>query len=210
MRAFALPLALSLMTAVPLAAQAPATPQAPAPKPAAPAPAAPAPAAPASKFQDGMKYAYVNIQRIAAESNEGKALAERGKALQDQKVKELNEKNKALQTAQQKLDQGGSVLNEAARAQLASEIERQQRDIQRFTEDAQQDVQSLQQQLQEDFMRRLNPVIDKVAKEKQLHMVFSVADSGLIWADPQLLDLTGDVIKSFDATGAAPRTAPAK
>ena len=83
------------------------------------------------------------------------------KALNDQKVRELNEKNKALQSVQQKLESGGSVLNDTARAQLQAEIERQQRDIQRFTEDAQQDLQALQQQLQEEFTRKLNPVLEQ-------------------------------------------------
>jgi Skp family chaperone for outer membrane proteins len=122
----------------------------------------------ARQVPDGLKYAYIRIDRIAAESGEGKVLNDRVKALNDQKVRELNEKNKALQSVQQKLDSGGSVLNDTARAQLQAEVERQQRDIQRFTEDAQQDLQALQQQLQEEFTRKLNPILDKVAKEKQV------------------------------------------
>jgi Skp family chaperone for outer membrane proteins len=193
-------------------APAPARPAGQAPAPAAPRPAAPAPApaaAPAPppvKFQDGLKYAYIRIDRIAAESGAGKTLNDRVKALNDQKVRELNDKNKALQTVQQKLESGGSVLNDTARAQLQAEVERQQRDIQRFTEDAQQDLQALQQQLQEEFTRTLNPILDKVAKEKQVHMVFNATESGLVWADPSM-DLTTDVIKALDS--AAPVAAPA-
>ena len=134
-------------------------------------------------------------------------LNERVKALNDQKVRELNDKNKALQSAQQKLESGGSVLNDTARAQLQAEVERQQRDIQRFTEDAQQDLQALQQQLQEEFTRKLNPVLDKVAKEKQVHMVFNATESGLVWADPTM-DLTGDIIKALDAAGGSPHRRP--
>ncbi len=211
MRVFAAALALSMtLVAIPTFAQgaapAPARPAAP---PAAAAPQAPP--APQPKFQEGLKYAYINVQRIAAESTDGKAATDRVKALNDQKVKELNDKNRQMQAAQQKLDQGGSVLSDAARAQLQAEIERLQRDIQRFTEDAQQDVQALQQQLQEDFQRKLNPVIDRVAREKQVHMVFSAADSGLVWADPGL-DLTSDVIRAFDTSApsaARPAAAPA-
>lgn len=195
---------------------APAAPRPTAPRPAAPAAPRPAPAAPVAQappppvvpFQDGLKYAYLRIDRIAAESVEGRAANDRVKALNDQKVRELNEKNKALQSAQQKLDQGGTVLNDNARAQLTTEIERQQRDIQRFTEDAQQDVQALQQQLQEDFQRKLNPIVDRVAREKQVHMVFSAADSGLVWADPTM-DLTADVIRAFDGTATAKPAAAA-
>jgi outer membrane protein len=161
------------------------------------------PAAPPAKFQDGLKYAYVRIDRIAAESTAGKSLNERVKALNDQKVRELNDKNKALQSAQQKLESGGSVLSETARGQLQAEVERQQRDIQRFTEDAQQDLQALQQQLQEEFTRTLNPVLDRVAREKQVHMVFNATESGLVWADPTM-DLTTDIIKALDSSPAAP------
>jgi len=189
--------------------------QTPAPRPTAPAPAAPRPAAPppapaaalapappAVPFQMGLKYAYINVQQIAAESIEGRAANERVKALNDQKVKELNDRNRALQATQQKIDQGGTVLNDTARGQLQADLERQQRDLQRFTEDAQQDVAALQQQLQEEFQRKLNPIIDRVAKEKQVHMIFSAGDSGLVWADPSL-NLTGDVIKAFDSAGPA-------
>src|SRR5688500_2986062 len=127
MRVFAVGLTLSaVLTAGAAFAQAPAPapatqkPAAPAPAPATQKPAAPAPAtqkpvasAPApltSAFGAGLKYAYVNLQQVAAESSEGKAAAEKIKAFNDQKVKELNEKNRVLQAAQQKLEQGGSVL----------------------------------------------------------------------------------------------------
>src|SRR4029453_1865787 len=99
-------------------APAPAAPRPAAPGAGAPAAAAPAPVAPPPKFQDGLKYAYIRIDRIAAESGEGKLLNDRVKALNDQKVRELNEKNKALQSAQAKLESGGNVLNDNTRAQL--------------------------------------------------------------------------------------------
>jgi outer membrane protein len=219
MRVFAAALTLGvvLLAGGAVSAQAPAAPR-PAAPPAAPRPAAPAPAAaqPAvaplpPPFQEGLKYAYVQLPRVAAESNEGKAAAARLKEFQDQKVTEVNNKNKALQAAQQKLEQGGSVMSDAARTQLQTEIERQQRDIQRFTEDAQQDVTNFTQQVQVDFNNKLNPIVDRVAREKQVHFVFSAQDAGLIWADPTM-DLTSDVIKAFNtpATTAKPAAAPAK
>ena len=192
---------------------APAGQQKPAPAPPATAPR-PAPAAPAAppelkpRFQDGMKYAYVNVQAVAAGSVEGRVAAEKIKVLQEQKSRELQEKNKSLQGDQQKLDQGGSVLSDSARAQLTASIERQQRDLQRFTEDAQQEVQQLAEQVEGEFNRKLTPVIDKVAKSKGVHFVFNAAQSGLIWAEPGM-DLTAEVIQAFDSPGAAAAPAPA-
>ena len=189
-------------------AAAPASAQAPPPAEPVQAPAPQAPRA----VPAGTRYAFVNIQRIAAESADGKVATAKVQALNQQKVAELSEKNKQLQTAQQKFESCGSVMSDAARAQLQKEIERLQVDIQRFTEDAQQDVTTLQNQLQEEFQRRLTPVIGLVAVEKNLHLLFSVADSGLVWADPSL-DITTEVIQKFDAstkTAAAPAAPTAK
>jgi outer membrane protein len=208
-------LAIILASGITLAAgdtyaQAPAA-QAPAPatqKPPAPATQKPAtPAPPAARFQDGFKYAYVNLQVVAAQSNDGKAAAEKLKALQDSKARELQDKQKTLQAAQQKLDSGGSVLSEAARAQLQTDIERQQRDLQRQSEDAQQDVQTLAQQVEEDFFRKAQTVVAKVAQDKKVDFVFNAAQSGLIWAEPTM-DLTSEVIAAMNST-AKPAAAPA-
>ena len=189
-------------------APAPAAPATQKPAAPAPAPATQKPAAPAPKFQDGLKYAYVNMQRVAAESSDGKAAAEKLKAFQDQKGRELQDRQKTLQAAQQKLESGGSVLSEAARAQLQSEIERQTRDLQRLSEDAQQDVQKLAQDVEEQFTRAVLPVVGKVAQDKQVHFVFNAAQSGLIWAE-QGMDLTTEVIAAMNSGGGKPAPAAA-
>ena len=203
MRAFVVAAALSLvLAAAPTFAQAPAA--APPPPPAAQA--APAPEAP---FPTGAKYAFINIQRVAAESAQGKSLSQRVQALNNQKVTELNDKNKALQASQQKLDSGASVLSDAARAQLEKDIDRQQTDIQRFTDDAQKDVQELQNELQLEFQQKLGPIVQAIFNEKKLEILFSATDAGVLIADPGL-DLTTEVIRRFDAANpASAASAPA-
>ena len=197
MRAFAVAVALSVMlAAAPTFAQAPAPAAAPAPQ------AAPAEA----PFPTGAKYAFVNIQRVAAESGQGKVLSSRVQALNNQKLTQLNEKNKALQTSQQKLDSGASVLSDVARGQLEKDIDRQQTEIQRFTDDAQKEVQDLQTELQSEFQQKLGPVIQQVAQERKLEILFSALDAGIIWADAGL-DLTSEVIRRFDAAAPVAATA---
>ena len=99
-------------------------------------------------------------------------------------------------------------MSETARAQLQKDIDRLTTDIQRFNEDAQQEVQLLQNELMGDFQTKLSPVIQQVAVEKKLHMIFSAADAGLVWGDPGL-DITSDVVKKFDAATPATAAAPA-
>ena len=213
MKVFAVALALSLvLSAAPSFAQAqapapaqpkPAAPAAPAPAPATQKPAPPAPAPPkVVPFQVGLKYAFVDLGVVAESSAQGKAFNAKVQALQEQKVKELQGRDKALKDAQEKLEKGATVLNDQARAGLQVEIEKLQRDIQRSTEDAQQEIQTLTQQLQQQFYALLTPVIDKVAKDKQVHFIFDAAQSGLVWADPSM-NLTADVVKALDASATA-------
>ena len=96
------------------------------------------------------------------------------------------------------------MLNDAARSQLEKDIEKQQVDMQRFQQDAQAEINELQQEVQNDFVKKLQPVVDKIAAEKGLHLLFNSAEAGLAWAAPGL-DLTPEVIKAIDG----PKTAPA-
>ena len=228
MRLFAVVLALGITTPAAAFQQAPAEPAPVQPAPAQPAPApagnvqAPAPesqtpaAAPQPvPFQDGFKYAYIDIQAIASQSKPGQEATARIEALRDKLAKEISAQQKTAQDLDKQLQSQGSLLSDAKRLELQTELERRSRDIQRMAEDADEEIGRLQARLQEEFMARLRPVIDRVARDKQVHMVFNAVDSGLVWAVPGM-NLTVDVITAFNsapapapaAAGAAPPTAP--
>jgi outer membrane protein len=205
-------LAVSLVTIGAGSAFAQAAGQAPqAPKPAIPAPAqppvaTPTPPQPPPPFPAGAKVAFINPQRIFQESSDGKAALTRVQALTQKKQTENTGRQKALQDNQQKLQSSGSVMSDAARDQLQKEIEKQQLDLQRFQQDAQSEIQELQNEVQNEFARKVQPLIDQLAKEKGLHMVFNVNDAGFAWVEPGL-DLTPELIKKLDAA-AKPAASP--
>jgi outer membrane protein len=205
--AIAASLALSLMAmsaapvfAQPTPAPAPARPAQPAPgQPAATPPATtPPPIQPPAPFPAGAKIAYFNPQAVFQNSADGKAAVSRVNALIQKKQTENADKAKLLQGNQQKLQTSGSVMNEAARTQLEKEIERQTKDAERFQQDAQAEINELQQEVQNEFVKKLSPIIEQLANEKGLHMVFNAVESGIAWAAPGL-DLTADVVKKLDA-----------
>jgi len=208
MRRFAIAASLALVLSA-----APGFAQAPAPAPARPAQPAPAPARPAPApepipFPQGSKIAFVNLQQIAGLTAEGKASAARVEALISKKQKEGDDKAKALAANQAKLQQSGALLSDAARSQLEKDIEKQQVDGQRFQQDAQAEINELQQELQGEFQKKLLPVIQQLAQEKGLQILFSAADAGVIWAEPGL-DLTMDAVKKMDAATTKPASAAA-
>jgi len=171
-------------------------------------PATPAPAAapqPALPFPAGAKIAYINPQRIFQESGEGKAGLTRVQALIQKKQTEGQDRQKKLAADQQKLQTSGGVMNEAARSQLEKDIEKQQVDGQRFQQDAQAEINEVQTEVQNEFIKKVSPIIEAVAKEKGLQLVFDLNNAGLAYFDPSL-DLSSEVIKKLD--GGKPAATP--
>jgi len=202
--ALAFALVAASVSAQPAAAQTPPAQVPPAQKPPAQVPAAQKPPAqaaapattPAAPFPEAAKVAYVFIQRILEQSVEGKAATAKIGALQQKKLAELGERNKALEAAQQRVN--SPSLSDAARAQAQKEVERLQVEIQRAQQDAQSELDDLRAQLNADFERKLGPIIQQVVTERDVQVLFSRENAGVVWSD-QALDLTAEVIKRFDS-----------
>lgn len=185
-------------------AQPPATGKPPATPPASQKPAEPAPQPkPPVPFPEGAKIAYIDYQFVAANADEGKAATSQIQALQKKKNDELTDKNKKLQDAQSKLQSGGSLMNDQARGQLEREIEKMQRELQFAQQDATDDINELTQKLQADFGQKIGPILEAIANEKGLHMVFA-APANLAWAHPGL-DVSDDVVKRLNAKPTPPK-----
>ena len=158
---------------------------------------------PPKPFPEGAKVAYIFMQGIFNSSADGKAAAAKLQEFEKRKLAEIQEKTKQAQTLQNKLQQGATVLNDQARGQGERDLQKLQRELQALREDAQQESQDLRQELLDDFSKRVNPIVEQVAKERGLHMVFSVgADTNIAWADPGL-DITQEVVKRVDAAAKA-------
>ena len=194
--------ALTVALAAPSYAQA--TPPAGAPKPQTPPAAPPAAAQPAAPkpqppvpFPQDAKYAFVDIQQVASNSAAGKVASSKLEEFTKKKQAEIGDKNKQLQALTTKRDTSAGVMNDAARSQLDKDIDKLQRDIQFSNSNAQAELQDLQNELQGDFQKKLVPIIEDLAKEKGLYMIFT-AESGFAYVHPGL-NLSEEVIKRLDA-----------
>jgi outer membrane protein len=161
-----------------------------------------APVASAQSAAAGIRLGCVSPQRVFSESAEGKAAIARLTALQEEKARAIAERNQALQSQEQSLQQNAPVLTEAARAQRSNAVERFRIDVQRFIQDAQAEVLGVQREVENAFVFKLKPAVEKVAKEKGLQIVFNLDDGLISWADSSL-DITPDVVKQL-ALAAAP------
>ncbi|HEX6322213.1 MAG TPA: OmpH family outer membrane protein [Vicinamibacterales bacterium] len=167
------------------------------PPPAAPAPqTAPAPPAPVP-FPEGAKVAYVDFQRVASESELGKAAAGKISDFIKKKQAEGQAKGKQLQDMLEKQKTQASVLSEAAMKQLELDIAKAQRDLQYFQNEAQAEQETLNNELMREFQQKVLPLVQDLATERGLHMVFDV--QSFIFAN-RGLDLTPEIITRANAT----------
>lgn len=204
---------LSTMVAGPAYAQAtpPAQPPVkPTPSPATPAAQPPAPAAAEAPlpYPEGAKIAYIDIQAVASNSAEGKTATGKLQELEKKKIGEIQAKTKQLEDAKTKQQTSSTIINDAARLSLEKEIDKLTREVQFLQQEAQSERAALQNELQIEFQRKLNPVLEQIGKEKNLHMLVDIQNSGAVWVNTGL-DLTQEVIKRLDANKPAPAV-PAK
>ena len=168
-------------------------------------------------FPAGTRYAFIDLQRVIAESVPGQSANAQVQQLLEQKRTEIEARQATLQTQidaknqnllqmQQRLAQGETVMSLEARQTLSRDIQRLQVDIQRDTEDAQAEMQrvtqdadaevtELQQRLQVELDARLGPALQSVAGARGIDFILNSA--GLVWANPAL-DLTQSVIDDLN------------
>jgi Skp family chaperone for outer membrane proteins len=129
--------------------------------------------------------AVVNIPRLVTESMAGKAAAAQLKAFQAEKQKVLSDK----QAEVQKL---------AASKALSAQIEKAQLELQRLAQDAEAELADLDRQLQEEFSKRLRPVVAQIAEEDHIGIIFEYPHQLIVWVAPKI-DITSKVIERLDA-----------
>ena len=150
--------------------------------------------------------AWVDIQRIAEVSAEGRIANAKVQILIEEASAKIAPKYKELDALQQKMEVAATVLNSDSPSLLEKQINRLKIEIRRLEEDAQREVRDLQIRLQQDLEVRLMPVIQAFVQDRNIKVLFSRNDSGIILGD-QALDLTAEIIKRFDATSRL-QTAP--
>ena len=151
--------------------------------------------------QESIKIGLVNSNEVISKSTEGKAVMAQ---LQDKdksnssKISAMDEKIRELET---KLNTQRLTLTQESILQLTSELERKRTERKRFAEDSLRELQELRFRLFTKVQDEVIPIIEGVGKERNLDIIFDLANSGAVYFNPTI-DLTEEVIKRYDASKA--------
>ncbi len=173
----------------------------PTPPPAAqkPAPALPIPTPAPKPFPPDSKVAFIDLQRIVAESKLGKQGQDAMKALDDKLSAALAAKNKEILSIQDQIKTQQNIVTDAKLQGLARDLDKAQRDLQYMQQDRDVQLNQLQQELLTNFQGKVLPIVETLREEKGLWIIFALGDTSNIAAANIALDLSAEVTKRLDA-----------
>ncbi len=143
------------------------------------------------------KLAVIDIQRVVTESDPGKEVMLKLKALTDAKAQEGQALQQTLATLQDQFSKQRFTVSESRQAEMSKQIEDQQIAIRRFQDDAQREVTEAQRRELGGLEEKILPIINQVGGEQGFTMIFNKFQSGLVYASDSV-DITDEVIRRFN------------
>jgi outer membrane protein len=147
----------------------------------------------ASAASAQLKVAVVNTQKALAESDELKKASAAVEAKYKPRTDEVTKLQNDLQSIEQQVNSG--KLQPQALAELQSQGQRKQRDLQRLSDDLQQDFERERQDILGKASQKMQQVIAKLAEEKGLDLIVDASQS--LYFKPAL-EITPDVIAAYN------------
>ena len=143
-----------------------------------------------------VKIGVVNAQELLAKTKKGIEIQKRLEQLQNKKQAEMQ----AMQDQIKKLEKEvlSPALNEETREKKGLELQTKRKNLKRFIEDAQNEIQRASKKELVELENAVMPLIDQIGKSKGFTIIFDITRPGIVYFD-QVIDITPEVIKAFDA-----------
>ena len=145
------------------------------------------------------KVGVIQVQGALTGTKDGqKAVAEYQSRIAP-KVKEMERKRSEIQELQDKLSKGGSAMAQAAKDELARNIDVKTKSYNRDMEDAQAEAQTEERKMLEELSGKMQVVIEKYAQANGYTLLLDVSNqnTNVIWISTAI-DVTKDIIDLYD------------
>ncbi len=142
-----------------------------------------------------MKLGFVDIDRAANDSEEGKKAVGGLKDFMSAKQSAITEKGKEIEKMKSDLEKQGSVMSPDAKKSKIEEVERSEREFQRMVSDANQEFEKKRRELTESVYKEIIDIVGKFGPEQKYTVILPV--QSLLYSD-KTLDITDIIIKKFN------------
>jgi outer membrane protein len=143
------------------------------------------------------KIAWIDLQQVVFSVDEGKARFTEVQKFVDDKNKENDALRNELDKLKSQLNVQGSKLTDDARADLEAQIDEKETALQRFQQDTQKEIESRRVRVTNYLGRKMQDVLEKVAKDKGLNAILFYNSSRDAYVDPAL-NISEEVVKYYN------------
>jgi outer membrane protein len=148
------------------------------------------------------RVAVINVQRVLAESEAGKAALEKLRKSQEERTARLKKMDDDIRALDADLSQKRLSLSQQKIEEMAKQISDRKISLQRAAQDAERELQEMRDAELKSMEAQIMPLIDEIGKEQGFAAIFNKYESGLVYASPAI-EITDTVIKRYnDSRGA--------
>jgi outer membrane protein len=149
----------------------------------------------------GTRVAYLDLARVAGETREGIALHKQLETLRKSRQAELDKSTNEVKDLRAELERQRLLLKPEALASRQKELEARTTALQGTYLRLQQDLSAEEAKAIRKVLGKTQTLAERIATREGLGLILEKRDAGIVWAS-RSLDLTNEVIRSYDAAGA--------
>ncbi len=142
-----------------------------------------------------MKLGFVDIDRAANDSEDGKKAVSGLKDFMSSKQSTITERGKEIEKMKGDLEKQGAIMSPDAKKAKMEDLERSEREFQRMVSDANQEFEKKRRELTESVYKEIIEVVVKFGQEQKYTVILPV--QSLLYSD-KTLDITDTIIKKFN------------
>ena len=149
--------------------------------------------------QTPAKVAIIHVQNAILQTKDGQKAAGDLQGRFKPKKDALDKKQADIAALQDTLRKGSATMSEEAQAKLRRDIDANNKNLQRDTEDAQADLDAEQGKIMQELGNKVMAVLEKFATANGYSLVLDVSNpqTPVLWAS-QTIDITSDIVKLYD------------
>lgn len=140
----------------------------------------------------------IDLSKILAEVPQAKAMKEKIDFQFLPRLEEINSLQRLIKLHVGKLKSHHPQLKDQARRNLLAQVTKEWNKLFKLQEEFDKDKMAMQKSLQDTLIKEIEMVVNTIAKEKKIDLVFLVEDNILYRADK--LDLTAEVMETLTKT----------
>ena len=147
--------------------------------------------------QAEFKAGYVDMQKAVPATSAGKKALKSLKAEGQKKQKALKKKKADFDKKVKDFEKKKMVLSDKVRETKFKGLQKEEYELYQEMKKSEMQIRKKEMELTKPIIVKLQKIIEKVAKEKGLVMVFERSQNGVMWAKSEL-NITDEVIKKFN------------